>query len=90
MAGGKHPAEVRFSVEARVATPAQTEAGEKFFGKLSTRACASLTAMSAPNEVSEQSDEQGHGGRPQPPAFSDPPHSLTGGSQTPLSDWHGS
>jgi len=91
MSGRKHPLQVRFSVEARVATPAQTEAGERLFGKLTMRACSSLTAaMSAPNEVSEHSDEQGDGGRRQPSAFSDPPHSLTGGSQRPLSDWHGS
>jgi len=55
--------EVRFDLEIRQPTPAQTEAGEKFFGKLTERACASLTpALSAPNKGQEHSDEQDVGG----------------------------
>ena len=56
---GKYPPEVRFRLEARQPTSAQAEAGEKFFGKFTTRACASPTAAGcAPNEGSEDSEEQ--------------------------------
>ena len=59
MKKGKQEPEVRFSLEARQASPAQTEAGEKFFVKLTTRACGSLTAAGcAPNEGPEHSEEQ--------------------------------
>jgi hypothetical protein len=60
--GRKHTSEVRFSVEARQATSEQAEAGEKFFGKLTTKACASLTARSAATEGSEAPEKQDVGG----------------------------
>lgn len=55
--------EVRFTVEMREPTPAQAEAGERLFGKLTTRACASLiSASAAVNKKQEVSDEQDAGG----------------------------
>jgi hypothetical protein len=63
MARYMHAPEVRFSLEARAVGPAQVEAGKKLFGKLATRACASLTpARSAPNEALEESDGEDLGG----------------------------
>ncbi len=59
--GERHP-EVIFSLEARKATPAQTEAGKRLFGKLATRASASVAARSSPNEGQEHLDDQGVGG----------------------------
>ena len=51
--------EVTFSLEARQATLIQAEAGERLFGKLTTRACATPTAAGcAPDEGSEDSEEQ--------------------------------
>jgi hypothetical protein len=58
MTGRQYPPEVRFTIEIRQPTGAQTEAGEKFFGKLTAKACASLMGRSAPNEGSEESEEQ--------------------------------
>jgi hypothetical protein len=51
--------EVRFSLEARQASPAQTEAGDKFFSKLTARACAGETReLCGPTDGQERSDEQ--------------------------------
>jgi len=59
----KHSPEVRFSIEPYAATPAQTEAGERLFHRLTARACASLTtARLAPDEGQEQSEERDVGG----------------------------
>jgi len=70
MDGREHLPEVRFTVEVRQPTPAQTEAGERLFGRLTTRACASLTpALSAPNEGSEHSHEQDVGGEQRWPSL---------------------
>lgn len=65
---GKQEAEVRFTIEARKATTAQLEAGERLFSGLVT------------NARSGAKGRGGHGQRMLPRAFSGPPHSLTGGS----------
>lgn len=88
MAGRKHPSEVRFSIEARQPDAGQLEAGEKLFGRLTARARAGVTGgRSAPNEGGgTETSRIGVGGGGSRLPRRDPPHSLTGGSQTPLSD----
>ena len=69
--------EVRFSIEVRDATAAQLDAGRRFFGQLLAKARAEQTS------ARRLARERGQRVLPERPDASDPPHLLTGGSQTP-------
>lgn len=78
MASKANAPEVKFSTEAREPTPAQLDAGRRFFGQLLAKARAEKTSASRP------AGERGQRGQAeQSDKANDPPHLLTGGSQTP-------
>ena len=76
MANNQKTPEVKFSIEARQPTPAQLDAGHRFFGELLADARAEQTS------ASRLARERGRRGLPEQPYAADPPHLLTGGSQT--------
>jgi len=83
MASNPKTPEVKFSIEARQLTPAQLEAGRRFFGQLLTNARASQTSASRAQTLAGPAGERGQRGLLEQPDAIDPPHLLTGGSQTP-------
>lgn len=83
MATSPKTPEAKFSIEARELTPAQLDAGRRFFGQLLAKTRADQTSASSAQRKPGHVRERGQREMPEQPDTQDPPHLLTGGSQTP-------